>query len=998
MDQLDESSHPVGDHALVFRVLGPFELVGYDGEVHVPPGRQQLVLAALLIRVNLVVSIDQLVDAIWETTPPTTARAQVHYCVHALRQEFTRLRLPAQIVTQSPGYRLEVDESHVDWCLFRDMVTEARESSDHGDKAASTALLKRALELWRGPVLAGFPSQLQVRLTWLEELHTEVLEECVRLQLELGRHREVIGKLRQLVAENPLNETFRGALMLALYRSDRSSEALEVYNSGRAHLIDEVGLEPGEKLQQLQTAILAEDKSLLDPETDGTGPVGSARPKGWWVTPRQLPADIPDLTGRDDLIAALVAVLDQSEPGSGPRSASIVNVTGKAGVGKTVLAVRVAHQVGASYPDGQLYVDLGASQEQPPTPHCVLGALLRSLGVDGASIPDGIADRSAMYRSILADRRVLVVLEDAVCDAQVLPLLPASHLCAVLVTSRTLLAGLPGVFVAQVEVLDEGDSRRLLARQLDDARIEREPAQARALVKATGGLPLALRIVGARLAARPQWSLQSMVDRLADERRRLDELAYGELTVRSSLMLSYAGLDLPAARLLDRVSVLELESLTAWAAGAALDEDGQPTCDLLDRLADAQLLDTALDSASTPRYRFHDLIRVFARERLREHEPTIAHDVLSRVAGGWLTMAERAHCQLYGGDFTTLHGSAHRWPVPVDHLDGVAADPLRWFEQERVNVIKIVAQAADLGLDELCWDLSVTLVSLFEVRSSFDEWHRTHEDSLRATLAAGNVRGTAALRCSLGSLYLTQNRLDEACSVLRPAFDSFRELDDQLGLAMTSRNLGMLDRRTGAADSARTHCQRAYDGFAAVLDPAGQAAVLCQLAQLDLDARDHARAVSTLQQAKQIAGTLTSRRIQAQIHYKLGKVLTASGDYDQASRAISTALDLVRGSGDLLGECYVTQAMGVLQAYRGRLTEATRLLRKAVAGCERNYDRVGVARCLLDLARIEQVRGHLSTARAMATQASATFIEFDLPDWVTKAENILECGLSNTSR
>ena len=989
--RMDHSPPPTGADGLVFRVLGPLELVGEDGRVRVLTGRQQMVLSMLLVRINRVVAVDQLVDALWETAPPATARAQIQFCVHALRQEIARLGIPAQIVTQAPGYRLEVEQSRVDWCRFRDTVARARELCGDGDRPGAVALLRQALQLWRGPVLAGTSDLLQEQISWLDELRVEVLEECLELELELGHHRELVGELRQLVAEHPLNETFRGSLMLALYRADRASDALEVYRAGRSLLIEELGLDPGEKLQQLQAAILAEDRSLLELNDVVTAP-SQPPATGWWVTPKQLPRDIPDFTGRDDLITSLLGVLDQDGDGVGRRaSTSIVNVTGKAGIGKSVLAVHIAHRVSGSYPDGQLYVNLGATQEQPAAPYCLLGTLLRALGVDGTAIPDTLADRAAAYRSLLAERSVLVVLEDAANEEQVLPLLPASARCAVVVTSRGPLAGLPGVHVEHVDVLNEDHGLKLLARLIGTSRVDREPAPARALVRAVGGLPLALRIVGARIAARPQWTVKSMLDRLADERRRLDELRYGEMAVRSSLMLSYTGLDLPAARLMGRLGLVNAESLPSWTAGAVLGEDGQRAYDPLDRLVDAQLLDAVLtETVGIPRYRFHDLIRIFACERQREHEPGVERDVLSRVLGGWLALAECAHRRLYGGDFTTLHSDVARWAAPSEHVNVVNADPLRWYEQERANIAAAVEHAAELGFDDLCWDLSVTLVSLFEVRSSFDDWLWSHETALRATRAAGNVRGTAALLCSLGSLHLTQNQLERARSVLRPAFESFVQLEDVLGIALVSRNLGLLDRRIGETDRARQHCLRAYDGFVEVGDAAGQGAVLCQIAQLDLDADDHARALEALRKALLITDGLASARVQSQVHYKMGKVLLALGDFDGAKRTMSTVLELVRDSGDLQGECYAMQLMGVIQMHRGMLTAAAKLLNDAVAGCGRNFDRVGAARCLLDLARVEQLRGHFGNARSLAGQASAVFAEYALMDWVDRANLMAE--------
>ena len=974
----------------VFRLLGAVELVGETGDVRALPGRQQTVLAALLIRVNRVVGIDQLVDAIWEREPPSTARTQVQFCIHALRQEFGRLGVPAKIVTQAPGYRIDVAEQHLDSYRFEQTVATARAQAQDSGAPCAVATLRQALGLWRGPLLDGASPALREQAAWLEELRIEVLEECIALELDLGRHRDLVGELRTLVVEHPMRDQFRYQLMLALYRAGRPWDALEVYRAGRVFMVEELGLDPSEKLQQLEAAILAEDKSLLLVEDTPVraGPAAAA------PRPRQLPADIPDLTGQDEVVGRLLGLLAGQPAAEGGRNTvSIVNITGKAGVGKSALAVHLAHRLAeTSFADGQLYISLAATEAQPVSAHEALGQFLRTLGVGGSSLPDTEADRAATYRNLLADRRMLVVLEDPVSEAQVVPLLPGVPSCAVLVTSRARLTGLPGAHLVHVDVLNNEQARALLSRLIGQQRVDREPAEANALVEAVGGLPLALRIVGARLAARPHWSLRSMAQRLADETRRLDELAHGEMGVRGTLLLTYNSLDPQSATLLRRLGVLNAETLPSWLALAVLDDDGWHVFDLADRLLDTQLLDIVMsETVSTPRYRFHDLIRTFARERLRtEEDATVAEEVLRRVLGGWLALAERAHCQLYGGDFTALHGDAPRWPVPAEYVDEVVADPLTWYERERVNIGSALAQAADAGLDELCWDLAVTLVSVFEVRSYFDDWEHTHQNALRATRKAGNTRGTAALQCSLGSLYFSQNRLAQARQVLLPALAAFTELGDVHGLALVRKNLGLLDRKAGETARAMDNHQLALDGFAEAGDLVGQAAVLGQMAQLELDSGEYHRTLELLEQAVAACETIKSPRIMSQMQYKRAQVHLDLGDYESAYRISYDVLDLVRSCGDLQGESYALQLMGVVQTHRGNLAEAAELLDRSIVLCERNHDRVSAAKSLLDLARVDGLRGAVELARMRVERSLVTFTEYGLHRWVEKAVEMLQ--------
>ena len=674
-----------------------------------------------------------------------------------------------------------------------------------------------------------------------------------------------------------------------------------------------------------------------------------------------------------------------SAPGN---AVPIVNIVGKAGVGKSALAVHVAHEVSTErYPDGQLYANLGAAQAEPATPHDLLGRFLRALGVGGESLPTSEVERAEMYRSLLGDRKLLVVLEDAAADEQVAPLLPGSPTCAVLMTSRRRLTGLPGARVVEVDVLDNEHATKLVAKLIGAERVQREPGATTTLVEAVGGLPLALRVVGARLGARPHWTVNSMVTRLADERRRLDELTHGELAVRSSMRLSYDGLSVGTATLMRRLGALDTETLPAWTPSVVA---GDVSGDYTDQLVDAQLLDAVIiDGLAQPRYRFHDLIRIFARERLCEEEPAKELESVRRAMGGWLTLADRAHHVMYGGDFTTLRGNGDRRPVPLDHVEEVAAGPLRWWETERANVRAAITQAADAGLHELVWDLAVRLVSIFQVRSYLDDWQYTHETALRATTAASNERGTAALLCSLGSLHITRRRLDLARSVLQPALHSFTTLNDRQGMALAHRNLGILERQAGDATASLGHFGRALEHFTETCDVAGQAHVLSQTALIDIEAGNQKRALATLERAAEMCSKTDSPRIQSQISYTIGNVLMSEGDDDGADRVMREVLVLVRTIGDLVGESYALHSLGTIQARRGRLVRASQLFENCAAICELSRDHVGLARARLELAKLERLRGNTSASRALAERALATFTEYRLPQAAEEATVVI---------
>lgn len=976
------------DGDIAFRILGAVQLSAADGEVRTVSGRQLAVLSLLLVRARQVVSVDQLVDASWNEAPPSTARAQIQFCIHALRAEFDRMDLPAKIVTQSPGYRLDVADEDVDSLLFENMVHEARDLARNGMVDEASSSMRRALRLWRGASLDCDSRVVRDHVAWLDELHLEVIEECLGHELELGRHRELVGELKTLVAEHPLKEQFRYLLMLALYRSGRQNDALSVYRDGRALMVEELGLDPGVKLQRLSEAILADDETLLvqAPRTS------TADSRTSWGRPRQLPTTIGDFAGRDELVDMVGRLLaSEPEPGPARNAVPIVSLTGRAGVGKSALAVHVAHQVATEhFPDGQLYINLHSNAGNPVTAREALGRFLRAMGVNGASIPDSEDERGEMYRGLLADRRVLVVLEDAANEAQVRPVVPGSPTCAVLVTSRARLTGLFGSRIVPIDVLSPRSSLAMLEGAIGRERVERERDAAGAIVAAVGGLPLALRVVGARLAAHPHWTLQSMVDRLADETRRLDELRHGDMVVRSSLEMTCEVLDVGAADLMNRLGGLDADDLPAWTAAAVLDDAEGDSLNRLDRLVDAHLVDTTAGEAITSsRYRFHDLVRIFARERLRQNEPSAESESIGRVLGGWLQLTGLAHRRLYGGEFVTLHGDGARWPVPAAYTDDVVDDPLRWLESERANICSAIRQGIDFGLDELCWDLSVSMVSLFEVRSYFDDWLATHEHSLAATRAAGNDRGSAALLCSLGSLYLNQSRLERARSALMPALELFAGLDDARGLALTRRNLGLLERMRGVADSARAYYVQSLEGFVVLGDLVGEASVLSQVAQIDLDEGDHGAALVKLERAAGICGEVRSPRIESQVRYKLGKALLALGEYESAGQVMAEVLDLVKNANDVQGESYAVHMLGVIERKRGRLARAAELLEKAIDLCARNLDHVGVARAQLELADVELTRGAPKQARMLAEQAHTIFVEYKIPKWALAAERQL---------
>jgi len=930
----------------VYRLLGPLEVGGLDRPHPVPPGRQQIILAVLMLAANRVASIEELIDAIWDDDPPATARTQVQICVSGLRGVLAGLESDggAAIVTQPPGYLLRAAADQIDVLRFERLVAAAHAlvRQDRPEDAAST--LRDALALWRGPALAGVPGRgAQALAAQLDEKRLGAVEAHADLELRLGRHHQLVADIGLLVEQYPLRERLRGQFMLALHRSGRQAEALEVYRAGRELLIEQLGLEPSDELRALHGAILAGDPSL-QPAREITHPYEpNARP-------HQLPADIADFTGRDELVGEVERTLS-GNTSRRQHAMRVVVIAGKPGIGKSALAVHAAHRLAHRFDDGQLYANLGGTRAQPVSPAEVLGRFLRALGIPGPALPDGVDERAEMFRTLLANRNVLVVLDDAASESQLQLLLPGSSSCSVIVTSRTPLTALAGAHVFEVDVLPPERAIALLGAVIGEQRVAAEPAAATALVRLVGGLPLALRIVAARLAARPLWSLAWMLERLADERRRLDELAHGEMMVRASFRLSYDGLAATAGQLLQLLGGLEMTSFPTWAAAAALDCHPFDAADLLEQLVDAQLLEiVALDLDGSPRYRFHDLIRLFAREQLELNQtPDRRLSAVGRVASGWLAIAERAHRLIYGGDYTVLHAAVPRWQPPAGYVDEVLTDPLGWLEAERVNLSAAVGQAADAGHAAVCWDLAVTMVALLESRCYFDDWEQTHQRALKAVHAAGDRRGAAALMCSLGSLSLTRAR-EGAHEWLRPALAIFTELGDRHGQALARRNLALLDLIDGKADSAAALFRLAQEDFQVASDPIGQAHVLAQLAQIESAAGHHQAAVARLHEALGMCREVGARRVEVQVRYRLSGLMLHSGSYQRAEEQLVDLLDVVRAGRDIVGEGRILHRLGIINARLGRLGPAARLLNEALALSELVRDQAAVAAITTELA------------------------------------------------
>ncbi|MEU9890177.1 BTAD domain-containing putative transcriptional regulator [Sphaerisporangium sp. NPDC051011] len=576
-------------------------------------------LAALLLQPNTTVAASLLIDQMWGERPPQSARNNLKTYVWQLRRMLATLdHGRAHIETSGNGYRITVRPDELDTLLFQELTQRGGQALRRGDVALAETTLRRAMDLWRGEVLQGvtLSGPLSAWAVTLAEDRLEVLEDLMEARLALGRHSEVIGPLRRAVHEHPLRERLWIQLMTALYRDGRTGEALQAYQSLRLHLVSEIGAEPGPAVRHLHQRILA-----ADPVLDANAPTAclhgceDVSARGAWCAaahtgPAELPSDAGAFVGREAELARTITVL--THRGTGP--GSFVAIDGPAGVGKSRLAVRLAHAVVSSYPDGQLYMNLhGATPGLAPlAPGEVLARFLRSLHVPGVSGRIDVDEAAALFRTRTAGRRMLIVLDNAADARQVRPLLPGGSTSTVIVTSRTRLTTLDATVRLHLDTPGERDAIALLAAFAGPERVEDDPQAASRIVELCGRLPLAVRIAGARLAAHPHWTAARLASRLASAESRLDELAHGDLCVRTSLA---AGHELDrhpeATELFTLLGLLDIADVTAPVAATLTGRRPDDAHHALDALVRARLL----ECHAPDDYRMHDLVRLFARER-----------------------------------------------------------------------------------------------------------------------------------------------------------------------------------------------------------------------------------------------------------------------------------------------------------------------------------------------------------------------------------------------
>ncbi|WP_158645497.1 AfsR/SARP family transcriptional regulator [Stackebrandtia albiflava] len=793
-----------------FRILGPLEVSDDSGPVRIPGRHQPRLLAALLLEAGKVVPLHRLVDTLWDDHPPATARRQVQNAMASLRRVVT-----SGIETVGDGYRLTTDR--LDATTFVRWVREAAEAASRDDHALAHALLCRALDLWRGPALAGLPGRLlaSAAARW-DERRLEAHENRMETELALGQPGRVIGEARELLDAQPNRQRLCGLLMLALHRSGRTSEALALYGSLRRRLADDLGIDPGRAIRDVHRAILRDDASPPGPRAPATSSV---------PIPAQLP-NTADFTGRAEELATLDALADDTATGT-----VVTVISGTGGVGKTALALRWAHRRADRFPDGQLFVDLrGYDDAEPLTPSEVLHRFLRALGHPADAVPAELDEASALFRSTLHGRRVLVVLDNARTVAQVRPLLPAGPGSLALVTSRDRLTGLVALDGARplgVDVWSPGESRRLLTELVGADRVDREPAAADRIVALCGGLPLAIRIVGATITTRPRHRLAEIAAELEDG-DRLDRLAIPgdpRATVADGIRLSVRTLEPATRRCLHLLATVPTEDFPDSLAVAVT---GLPEADArrhIGLLTAAHLLERPRDG----RLRFHDLVRLYAR---REGETLLSRReseaAVTRLLDWWHDCEDITEYDDRAATVTAFAAHPGVWraarPLAANVHEG--RDPRRIRALARLG-LAAAETASDLHGQAVMHNL---VAGTYWVSQRMDEATAAGELALRAARSSGDPVLTARQLATMGVFtQLTGDQADSKTYLLE-ALRLCERHGDPADIAARLAPLGSVCVALGDYDEAEEYLTRALEATTddrVTEDVVNQLAVLC---------------------------------------------------------------------------------------------------------------------------------------------------------------------------
>ncbi|MEU6409623.1 BTAD domain-containing putative transcriptional regulator [Microbispora sp. NPDC046933] len=982
------------DHAaadgLRFAVLGPV-LAWCDGvELDLGTPLQRSILAMLLLREGHAVTPDEMIDGVWGEDAPPRALGALRTYVSRLRtvlEPDRSPRTPPRLLTSvGRGYALRLDPARFDLAVFERECAAAESDRRTGRAGEAARRLRGALRLWSGEPLAGAVGPYaEHQRDRLAERRMSAVETLMELDLELGRHAEIVSELVALAAEHPLRERLRAQLMLAYYRCGRQAEALSVFTDTRQALVEELGIEPGAELADLHRRILAADPSLAPapppvrlshPDVHDDAATAEPGPAIEMPRPAQLPAAVSDFTGRTGLVRRLLALLRGEGAGEG---VPVAAMSGIGGVGKTTLAVHVAHLAEDLFPDGQLYADLRGYGAEPTAPETALVAFLRALGIPMDVIPDGLAERSALFRSLLADRRMLVLLDNARDAEQVEHLLPGSAGCAAIITSRGKLADLPAARLVDLDVMEPEEALSLLAAVAGPERVAAERAAAMDVVAACGFLPLAVRIVAARLASRPSWTVASLVPRLADERRRLDEMKIGNLAVSATFALGYGQLDARQARAFRLLSLPAGSGISVFAAAAVLDLTPAEAEDVIESLVDASLM----EAPAPGRYRFHDLLKLFARRQAEDGEEPVARALaLRRLLGFYLASAGAAHRLAYEGSAIadTLTDLGVR-----GHSFSSADAAVAWLSAEAEDMFGAVAQVAvaqDASGEDLlaAADLLLAMEPLLESGTNQRDFEQRTSALLTATRRAGERRGEMRCGYVLGRVLFGANRLAEAEAHFLTARTLGEETGDHIVLGETCNALAVVAGRRRRHTEALEWFDRATAVHRETGNPAGEALASCYSARDHLGLGRPDDAIAAAERGLAVFSEIGSGAGMARARYHLGNVLSHVGRLNEAVVHHAECLAFFRASNQRVWEQRVCYRLAATFIAAGRFAEAARHAEQALTVSREITHPYGEAQSLAALGKALGGLGETGRGRDALVKSLDIFTRLGSPE------------------
>jgi tetratricopeptide (TPR) repeat protein len=863
----------------------------------------------------------------------------------------------------------------VDLLRFEALCREGGAAARAGAWPRAAGLLSEALGLWRGSPLEDAASQVlrDACLPRLEQLRLQALEWRIEADLHLGRHGQLIPELQALVGEDPLREHAHAQLMLALYRSGRQGEALAAYQGARRVLVTELGAEPGPGLRELHQQILTGDPAISAPPPEPSDDVAPAADPahGTAVVPRQLPAAIAHFTGRADAFEALAGLARQA--GGGAATVIISAIGGTAGIGKTALAVQWGQRNADLFPDGQLYVNLrgydpaGAAVK----PSAAIPGFLQALGVPPAQVPAGQDAQAALYRSLLAGRRMLVVLDNANDSDQVRPLLPGSAGCLVLVTSRSQLTGLVAVDGAHpltVDLLTEEESRDLLTRRLGAVRAAAEPVAVDELAALCARLPLALNITAARAIARPDVPLAALAGQLRDSRGRLAALDTGDgaASVRAVFSWSLRDLDADAARVFRLAGLQPGPGLDRYAAAALAGVTPEHAAGLMDRLARAHLL----RPAGPVRYDMHDLLRAYACELAAAADGEAeCRAALTRLFDYCLHTAAAAMDTLFPAE-------RHRRPrvsppaVAAPLLtDGAAARA--WLDAERASLTAVTQYAAERGWPGHAARLAATLARYLDTGGYYSEALVIHASASHAARCTGDSGAEGTALTNTGTVHMRQGRDQQAVSCFKQAQSLARQVGDRRGEARALGNLGIaVDHAQGRYQEAVGYLQQSLELFRELGDRIGEAHDLIDLADIGRRQGRYEQAAGYLRQALQLTREGGDRLGEAYSTGILGLVAQRQGA-QEAAGYLQQSLELFRELGDQDGEAHALNNLGEASRREGRYPQAVSYHQQALDLSRQTLYQPGQAEALNGLGEAFLALGQPDLAQARHSSALA---------------------------